>query len=57
MYFTLAVNATTKAGCAALVRTACDADPRIMPVSGPALVAWRAPDGRAAVLYLSLIHI
>jgi hypothetical protein len=23
----------------------------MMPVSGPALVAWRAPDGRAAVLY------
>jgi hypothetical protein len=51
MYFTLAVSATTKSGCAALVQTACDADPRIMPVSGPALVAWRAPDGRAAVLY------
>ena len=50
MYFTLAVSATTQAGCAALVQTACDADPRIMPVSGPALVAWRAPDGRAAVL-------
>ena len=51
MYFTLAVSAATKADCAALVRAACDADPRIMPVPGPARVAWRAPDGRAAVLY------
>ena len=51
MYFTLAVSAATAAGCAALVRAACDADPRIMPVPGPARTAWRAPDGRAAVLH------
>ncbi len=50
MYFTLAVSAATAAGCAALVRTACDADPRIMPVPGPAQVVWRAPGERAAVL-------
>jgi hypothetical protein len=50
MYFTLAVSAATAAGCAGLVRAACDADPRIMPVRGPAQVAWRAPGERTAVL-------
>jgi hypothetical protein len=51
MYFTLAVSAATTAGCAALVCAAQGIDPRIMPVPGPALVAWSAPDGRAAVLH------
>ena len=51
MYFTLAVSAATAAGCAALVRAAQGIDPRIMPVPGPALVAWRSPDQHAAVLY------
>jgi asparagine synthetase B (glutamine-hydrolysing) len=50
MYFTLTVSAATAAGCTALVRAACDADPRIMPVTGTAQVAWRAPDGRAALV-------
>jgi len=51
MYFTLAVSAATPAGCAALVRAAQGIDPRIMPIPGPALVDWRAPDGRAAVFH------
>jgi hypothetical protein len=51
MYFTLAVSAATAERCAALVRAACDADPRIMPVPGPALVAWRASGERAAMLH------
>ncbi len=51
MYFTLAVSAATAEGCAALAGAACDADPRIMPLPGAPGVAWRAPDGRAAVLY------
>jgi len=50
MYFTLAVGAATAARCAALAGAARQADPRIMPVPGPAEVAWRSPDGRAAVL-------
>ena len=50
MYFTLAVSAATAADCAALVGAARDTDPRVMPVPGPARVAWRAPDERAAVL-------
>lgn len=50
MYFTLAVSAATAARCAALTSAALGADPRVMPVPGPALVAWRAPDGRATVL-------
>jgi hypothetical protein len=51
VYFTLAVSAATAARCAALAGAARDADPRVMPVPGPARVAWRAPDGRAAVLH------
>ena len=50
MYFTLAVSAATAADCAALVGAAQNTDPRVMPVPGPARVAWRAPDERAAVL-------
>jgi hypothetical protein len=51
VYFTLAVSAATAAHCAALAGRARDADRRVMPVPGPARVAWRAPDGRAAVLH------
>jgi len=50
MHFTLAVSAATAAGCAALVRTARGADPRTMPIPGPAQVTWRSPDRRAAVM-------
>jgi asparagine synthase (glutamine-hydrolysing) len=51
MYFTLAVSAATAARCAVLTGAALGADPRVMPVPGPARVAWRAPDGRAAILH------
>jgi hypothetical protein len=51
VYFTLAVSAATAARCAALADAARDADPRVMPIPGPARVAWRAPDGRVAVLH------
>jgi hypothetical protein len=51
MYFTLAVSAATRQGCAALVSAAQDTDPRVMPIPGPARVAWRAPDERTAVLH------
>ena len=50
MYFTLAVSAPDAATCADLTRRGCAADPRVLPVPGPARVAWRAPDGRAALL-------
>ena len=50
MYFTLAVCAATPEACAALTGAAERTDPRVMPVPGPARVAWRAPGGRAAVL-------
>jgi hypothetical protein len=51
MYFTLAISAATRHRCAALVSAAQDTDPRVMPVPGPARLAWRAPDERTAVLY------
>lgn len=51
MYFTLAVSAATGQACAVLAEAAERTDPRIMPVPGPAWVAWRAPGGRAAVLH------
>ena len=51
MYFTLAVSAATAESCAALTDRALAAGPSIMPVPGPAEVAWRSPDGRAAVLH------
>lgn len=51
MYFTLAVSAATAAACEALTDRARVTDPRIMPVPGPARVAWRSPDGRAAILH------
>ncbi len=50
MYFTLAVSAPDAATCEDLTQRGCAADPRALPVPGPARVAWRAPDGRAALL-------
>ena len=50
MYFTLAVSAATAESCAALTDRALAVDPSVMPVPGPAEVAWRSPDGRAALL-------
>ena len=50
MYFTLAISAATSEACAALVTAAQGADPRAMPIPGPARLAWRSPDERAAVL-------
>ena len=51
MYFTLAVSAATPEGCAALTDRARITDPAVLPVPGPAAVAWRSPDGRAALLH------
>jgi hypothetical protein len=51
MYFTLAVSAATREACAALTGAAERTDPRVMPITGPARVAWRAPGGRVAVLH------
>lgn len=50
MYFTLAVSAATAEACAALTDRARITDPAVLPVPGPAVVVWRAPDGRAAML-------
>jgi Asparagine synthase len=50
MYFTLAISAASRRTCAALVGAASSADPRTMPIPGPPLVAWRAPDQCTAVL-------
>jgi asparagine synthase (glutamine-hydrolysing) len=50
MYFTLAVSAVTRQACAALVSAAASTDPRVMPMPGPPMVVWRAPDERAAVV-------
>jgi hypothetical protein len=50
MFFTLGVSAATPEGCAALTDRALAVDPSVMPVPGPAGVAWRSPDGRAALL-------
>ena len=50
MHFTLAVSAATAADCAVLVRTAQGADPRTMPIPGPAQVAWRSPDRRVPMV-------
>src|SRR5262249_31776113 len=49
MYFTLAVSAANRQACEALAEAARRADPRVMPIAGPAQVAWRAPGGRAVV--------
>ena len=51
MFFTLAVSAATAGGCAALTDRALAVDPAVMPIPGPAVVAWRSPDGRAALLH------
>jgi hypothetical protein len=51
MFFTLAVSATTPEGCAALACRALAVDPSVMPVPGPAEVAWRSADGRAVLLH------
>ena len=51
MFFTLAVSAATPALCAELADRARVADPAVMPIQGPAVVAWRSPDGRAALLH------
>ena len=51
MYFTLAVCAATPEACAALTGAAERTDPRVMPIPGPARVAWRAPGARAVVLH------
>jgi Asparagine synthase len=50
MFFTLGVSAATPAGCAALTDRALAVDPSVMPVPGPAEIAWRSPDGLAALL-------
>ena len=50
MYFTLGVSAGTAQGCTALTDRALAVDPSLMPMPGPASVAWRSPDGRAALL-------
>ena len=49
-YFTLAISAATRQGCAGLIAAALGTDPRVLPIPGPAAVTWRAPDERAAVL-------
>jgi Asparagine synthase len=51
MYFTLAISATSRERCAALVSAAAGTDPRVMPIPGPPAVAWQAEDGRTAMLY------
>jgi Asparagine synthase len=50
-FFTLAVSASSPRLCAALADRARVADPAVMPIPGPAVVAWRSPDGRAALLH------
>jgi asparagine synthetase B (glutamine-hydrolysing) len=51
VYFTLAVSAATPEGCAALAERALAVDPSVMPIPGPAGVAWRSPDARTALLH------
>ena len=51
MYFTLAISAATQEQCTALTGRARATDPRVMPIPGPATLAWRSPDGRAALLH------
>jgi hypothetical protein len=50
MYFTLGISAASRQACAALIGAATDADPRVMPIPGPPVVAWQAPDGQAALV-------
>jgi hypothetical protein len=51
MYFTLGISARTPEACAALAERAAAVDPAVMPMPGPAAVAWRSADGRAALLH------
>ena len=51
MYFTLAISASSRQRCAALISAAQATDPRVMPIPGPVRVGWRASDERAAVLH------
>jgi Asparagine synthase len=51
MYFTLAISASSRQRCTALISAAQATDPRVMPIPGPVRVGWRAPDERAAVLH------
>jgi hypothetical protein len=51
MFFTLGVSARTPEACAALTDRALAVAPSVMPMPGPAAVAWRSPDGRAALLH------
>ena len=55
MYFTLGISAVTRQTCAGLIAAALGTDPRVLPIPGPAAVAWRAPDERAAVLRWGLL--
>jgi hypothetical protein len=50
MFFTLGISAASPQRCAELTARAVAADPAVMPVPGPAEVAWRSPDGRAALV-------
>ncbi len=50
MFFTLGVSAASPRLCAELADRARVADPAVMPIPGPAVVVWRSPDGRAALL-------
>ncbi len=50
-FFTLGVSADSPQRCAELAGRALAADPSVMPAPGPAQVAWRSPDGRAALLH------
>jgi hypothetical protein len=50
VFFTLAISAASAVQCAALAERALSADPRVMPIPGPATIVWKSPDGRVAVL-------
>ena len=50
MFFTLGVSAASPERCAELTARALGTDTAVMPVPGPAVVAWRSPDGRSALL-------
>jgi hypothetical protein len=50
MFFTLGISAVSPERCAELTGRALAVDPSVMPVPGPAEVAWRSPDGRAVLL-------
>jgi hypothetical protein len=51
MFFTLGVSAATPEGCTALTERALAVDLSVMPIPGPAKVAWRSSDGRTALLH------